>query len=191
MSPHELTDEEREIRGLARRFADKMIAPNAAGWDREHRFPRELLTQLGELGLMGACVPGQHGGAGADFLAYVLALERARARRRRRRCHDGGARLGGYAPIASARQRRAGRPARAAAGAGEEIGAFALTEPGSGSDAGAMRMRGDSHGRRTALSSGSLPAPTRRPSWRSRKTPMPSAFVMRAGARGFASRVRR
>jgi alkylation response protein AidB-like acyl-CoA dehydrogenase len=73
MSEHELTDEQREIRALARRFAQQEIAPHAAAWDREHRFPSEVFAQLGELGLMGACVPEQHGGAGAESLSYVLA----------------------------------------------------------------------------------------------------------------------
>ena len=75
MSLHELTDEQREIRDLARRFADERIAPHAPAWDRDHHFPRELFAALGELGLMGVCVPAEHGGAGADFLAYVLVLE--------------------------------------------------------------------------------------------------------------------
>ena len=64
MSLHELTDDQREIRDLTRRFADERIAPRAAEWDREHHFPRELFTELGELGLMGVCVPEEHGGAG-------------------------------------------------------------------------------------------------------------------------------
>ena len=86
MSVHELTPEQQEIRSLARRFADEKIAPHAAQWDREHTFPRELFAELGELGLMGVCVPEEHGGAGADFLSYVLVLEElARGRRRRRR----------------------------------------------------------------------------------------------------------
>ena len=75
MSLHELTDDQREIRDLTRKFADEKIAPKAAEWDREHHFPRELFAELGELGLMGVCVPEEHGGAGADFLAYVLVLE--------------------------------------------------------------------------------------------------------------------
>ena len=53
MSLHELTDEQREIRDLARRFADDEIAPHAAGWDREHSFPRDVFKHLGELGLRG------------------------------------------------------------------------------------------------------------------------------------------
>ncbi|MFL5878214.1 MAG: acyl-CoA dehydrogenase family protein, partial [Solirubrobacteraceae bacterium] len=75
MSILELTDEQREIRDLTRRFADEKIAPRAAEWDRSHTFPRELFAELGELGLMGVCVPAEQGGAGADFLAYVLVLE--------------------------------------------------------------------------------------------------------------------
>ena len=75
MSLHELTDEQREIRDLARRFADEEIAPHAGTWDREHRFPKPVFEHLGELGLMGVCVPEEHGGAGADFLSYVLVLE--------------------------------------------------------------------------------------------------------------------
>jgi alkylation response protein AidB-like acyl-CoA dehydrogenase len=66
MSLHELSDEQRAIRDLARRVAEERIAPQAAAWDREHRFPRELVAELGELGLMGVCVPEALGGAGAD-----------------------------------------------------------------------------------------------------------------------------
>src|SRR4029078_7289664 len=75
MSLHELTDDQRDIRDLKRKFADEQIAPHAAQWDREHHFPRELYAELGELGLMGVCVPEEHGGAGADFLAYALVLD--------------------------------------------------------------------------------------------------------------------
>src|SRR5215218_3253878 len=71
----DLSPEQREIRALARDFARAEIEPHAAEWDREHRFPRELLPKLAELGLMGVCVPEELGGAGADFLSYVLVLE--------------------------------------------------------------------------------------------------------------------
>ena len=141
MSLHELSPEQQEIRSLARRFADEQVAPHAADWDREHAFPREILSRLGELGLMGVCVPAEHGGAGADFLSYVLVLEElSRA--------DAG--LGvtvavhtsaGTLPIlahGSAEQAERFVPPLAA---GEEIAAFALTEPGAGSDASALRTR--------------------------------------------------
>src|SRR5262249_4096539 len=68
----ELTPEQREIQGLARGFARDRIDPNAAAWDREHGFPRELLAELAGLGLMGVCVPEGYGGAGADFVSYIL-----------------------------------------------------------------------------------------------------------------------
>ena len=61
--------EQREIQALARDFARQEIEPYAAGWDREHRFPREVFAKLAEIGLMGACVPEEYGGAGTDFLS--------------------------------------------------------------------------------------------------------------------------
>ena len=60
-----LSDEQEAVQTLAREFAEAEIAPHAAAWDREHTFPRELFGELGELGLMGVCVPEEHGGAGA------------------------------------------------------------------------------------------------------------------------------
>src|SRR4051794_27584979 len=75
---HELTDEQREIRELTRRFADEVVAPHAAQWDREHRFPKDVFTQLGEPGRMGVCVPGPAGGAAAAHRSSVLVLEELR-----------------------------------------------------------------------------------------------------------------
>ena len=141
MSEHELTDEQREIRALARRFADEEIAPRAAAWDREHHFPRDVFAALGELGLMGVCVPEEHGGAGADFLSYVLVLEElARA--------DAGVGVtvavhssAGTLPIlAHGSDEQVGRLVPPLA-QGHELAAFALTEPEAGSDAAALRTR--------------------------------------------------
>src|SRR3954447_14915048 len=70
-----LSADQREIQALARDFAQAEIEPNASAWDRDHYFPRELFTKLAELGLMGVCVPEEYGGAGADFLSYILVLE--------------------------------------------------------------------------------------------------------------------
>ena len=134
-----LTDEQREIQALAREFADGEIAPHAAGWDRDHRFPAEVFAKLGELGLMGVCVPEELGGAGADFVSYVLVLEElSRA--------DAGVGVtvavhtsAATLPIVTFgtdEQRARFVPALAR---GEALGAFALTEPGSGSDAGSLR----------------------------------------------------
>jgi butyryl-CoA dehydrogenase len=149
MSLHELTDDQREIRALARRFAGEVVAPDAAAWDREHRFPHEVFEQLGELGLMGACVPAEHGGAGADFFSYVLALEElARA--------DAGVAVtvavhtsAATLPLlAHGSEEQIGRLVPPLA-QGHELGAFALTEPEVGSDAGALRTRADEDGRIT------------------------------------------
>lgn len=186
MSLHELTDEQREIRELARRFADEEIAPHASAWDRAHTFPRELFGQLGELGLMGVCVPEEHGGAGAGFLAYVLVLEElSRA--------DAGVGVtvavhtsAGTLPLlahGSAEQIERMVPPLAQ---GHELAAFALTEPGSGSDAGAMRTTardGRLSGTKQWVTNGSHAH-----SYLvfARDGERPSAFVVRRGAAGFA-----
>jgi alkylation response protein AidB-like acyl-CoA dehydrogenase len=141
LSAHELTDEQQEIRALARRFADDRIVPEAPRWDREHTFPRELFSALGELGLMGICVPEPYGGAGADYLSYVLVMEElSRA--------DAGVgvtlavHLGaGMLPIlnwATDEQKARVLPPLAS---GHELCAFALTEAEAGSDASNLRTR--------------------------------------------------
>jgi len=71
----ELSPEQKEIQALTRDFVRAEVEPHAATWDREHHFPRELFAKLAELGLMGVCVPEEYGGAGADFVSYVLVLE--------------------------------------------------------------------------------------------------------------------
>src|SRR6185437_1342715 len=71
----EPSPEQKEVQALAREFARQEIEPHASDWDREHRFPREVFEKLAELGLMGACIPEEYGGAGTDFLSYILVLE--------------------------------------------------------------------------------------------------------------------
>src|SRR5215470_18251549 len=70
-----LSDEQRLLRDTARDIAQNLLAPHAAEWDREARFPKEALAELGKLGFMGVLVPEQYGGAGADHVGYALALE--------------------------------------------------------------------------------------------------------------------
>jgi len=189
-APWDLTDEQREIRGLARRFADEVIAPAAPAWDREHRFPTEVFAQLAELGLMGVNVPEAHGGAGAGFVAYTLVLEEL---------SRGDAGVGttlavhigaGTMPIlayGSPEQIERLVPPLAR---GEELAAFALTEAGSGSDAGAMRSRVTENGGRMTLSgtkqwitNGSHASTF---AVFAREADRISAFLLRAGAPGFA-----
>jgi butyryl-CoA dehydrogenase len=142
----ELTAEQRETQALARDFARDQIEPNASAWDRAHGFPRELLGQLGELGLLGVCVPETYGGAGADFISYVLVLEElSRA--------DAGVGVtvavhtsAVTLPIlafGTEEQKSRFVPPLAR---GEAIGAFALTEPEAGSDAGSLRTAAEADG---------------------------------------------
>jgi len=138
-----LTPEQSEIQALTRELAQAEIEPHAAEWDRQERFPRELFGKLAELGLMGVCIPEEYGGAGADFLAYVLVLEElSRA--------DAG--VGVTVAVHTSavalpillfgtdEQKARFVPPLAR---GEQLGAFALTEPEAGSDAGALRTRAD------------------------------------------------
>jgi alkylation response protein AidB-like acyl-CoA dehydrogenase len=142
----ELGAEQREIQALTRDFAREQIDPHAAEWDREHRFPKEVFARLAELGLMGVCVPEEYGGAGADFLSYILVLEElSRA--------DAG--VGVTVAVHTSactlpiltfgtdEQRSRFVPPLAR---GEVIGAFALTEPEAGSDAGSLRTRAEADG---------------------------------------------
>jgi alkylation response protein AidB-like acyl-CoA dehydrogenase len=188
MSNQELTDEQREIRALARRFADREIAPRAAAWDREHRFPAEVFAALGELGLMGVCVPAEHGGAGADFLSYVLVLEElSRA--------DAGVGVSvavhtsaGTLPIlAHGTEEQVARLVPPLA-QGHELAAFALTEAEAGSDAAALRTRADPDGRITGakqwITNGSH-AHTFVVFARDAADDRISAYVARRGAPGF------
>jgi alkylation response protein AidB-like acyl-CoA dehydrogenase len=177
----ELTAEQEEIRSLARRFADERIAPHAAEWDRGHVFPRELFAELGELGLMGVCIPEEHGGAGADFLAYVLVLEELS------RADAGvGVTVAVHTSACTLPLLDHGSPYVPALASGEEIGAFALTEAGSGSDASAMRTRaadGRLTGAKQWITNGSHASTFL---VFAREGDRISAFVVRAGAAGFA-----
>jgi alkylation response protein AidB-like acyl-CoA dehydrogenase len=181
VSLHELTSEQQEIRSLARRFGEERIAPHAAAWDREHTFPREVFAQLGELGLMGVCVPEEQGGAGADFLSYVLVLEELS------RADAGvGVTVAVHTSACTLPLLDHGSEYVPALAAGEEIGAFALTEAGSGSDASAMRTRyadGRVTGAKQWITNGSYAATFL---VFAREGERVSAFVVRAGADGFA-----
>jgi len=71
----QLTEEQTMIRDMARRFAREELAPHAADWDRGAAFPRDAVRQMGELGLLGMLTPEEYEGAGADHVAYTLAME--------------------------------------------------------------------------------------------------------------------
>jgi alkylation response protein AidB-like acyl-CoA dehydrogenase len=139
----ELRPEQREIQELTREFARVEIDPRAAEWDREHRFPTEVIAKLAGLGLLGVCVPEEFGGAGADFVSYALVLEElSRADAGvgvTVAVHTSAATLPLIA-FGTEAQRETYVPPLAR---GEVLGAFALTEPGAGSDAGALVTRAE------------------------------------------------
>jgi butyryl-CoA dehydrogenase len=134
-----LTPEQTLLRDTARDLANKEIAPRAAATDKEHRFPRELVARLGELGLMGVAVPEEWGGAGMDAVSYVLALEEVS-----RACASTGVIMSvnnslvcdPILKFGSEDQKREWLPALAG---GKKLGCFALSEPEAGSDAGALK----------------------------------------------------
>lgn len=136
-----LTQEQQMIRDMARDFAAERLAPGAAERDRNGEPPRALLAEMGRLGLMGMGVPEAWDGAGADFIAYVLALEEIAAA-------DGAVSTimsVNNSPVCAALLHY-GTPDQKARylkplARGEWIGAFCLTEPQAGSDASALQTR--------------------------------------------------
>ncbi len=134
-----------QIRDTVRRFARERLAPNAANWDRDKRFPREEVAALANMGLCGVTIPEDAGGAGMDYTALAIACEEIAA-------GDGATCtivmvtnlvaniLQGYGNAVQKRE-FLGPVAR-----GEQLGAFCLTEPQAGSDAAAITTRAEKSG---------------------------------------------
>ena len=137
----DLTPEQEDFRKVVRDFAEREIAPYAEEWDRTHSFPVDTVLAMGELGLFGLPFPEQYGGAGADFTTLCLAIEElARVDSSMAITLEAGVGLGAN-PIfrfGNEEQRQSWLPAMCA---GRALGAFGLTEPGGGSDAGATTTR--------------------------------------------------
>lgn len=136
-----LDEDQAAIRDMARDFARREIVPHAADWDREEIVPTATLARMGELGLMGICVPERWGGTGADFVAYAAAMEEIAY-------GDAGVSnvmAATNSPFASglnaygtdAQKETYLRPIAE----GKAVAAFLLTEPGTGSDAAALQTR--------------------------------------------------
>jgi short-chain 2-methylacyl-CoA dehydrogenase len=137
----DLTDEQRAIQSLVRDFAEGEVRPVAEELDREKRFPYEIVAKLGELGLMGMPYPERYGGGGADNLAYAIAIEElARVDSSVAITVAAHTSLGTWPLYAfgSEEQKDAWMPRLCS---GERLGAFGLTEPEAGSDAGNTRTR--------------------------------------------------
>jgi len=136
-----LTEEQTMIRDMARDFAQEQLAPHAAEWDRTHTFPADAIRQMGDLGLLGMLVPEEWDGAGADHVAYALAIEEVAA-------GDGSCStiMSVHNSVAcmpilkfgtDAQKERFLRPMAR----GELLGAFCLSEPQAGSDAASLRTK--------------------------------------------------
>ncbi len=147
----ELTPEQREIRRVAREFAEGEIAPLAAKHDETGLFPREIIQKLGKLGFMGVLVPPEYAGAGLDYVSYALIVEEfSRV--------DGSVSITMWAhnSLCASHISLFGTKAQkekylVPLARGEAIGAWGLTEPGSGSDAAAMKSTAVRDGRHFVL----------------------------------------
>ena len=136
----QLNEEQQQLRKSVREFAEREIAPHVMQWDESGEFPLEVVKELGRLGLMGIVFPQEYGGAGMGYIEYVTAIEELSR-------VDGsvGIILAAHTSLcsnhiflaASEEQKRKYLPKLAS---GEFIGAWGLTEPGAGSDAGGARM---------------------------------------------------
>ena len=139
----DLSEEHELVRRTVREFAVDRVAPVAEELDREHRFPYELVAELGELGLMGMPIPQEYGGVGGDMLAYTLAIEELTRVDSSVAITVAAHTSLGTMPIytfGSEDQRRQWLPDLAS---GRRLAAFGLTEPGAGSDASATRTRAE------------------------------------------------
>lgn len=143
----QLSEEHEMIRKMVRDFARNEVAPTAAERDENERFDREIFEQMAELGLTGIPWPEEYGGIGSDYLAYCIAVEELS-----RVCASTGVTLSAHTSLAGwpifkfgteEQKQKYLRPMAE----GKKIGAYGLTEPGSGSDSGAMkttaRLAGD------------------------------------------------
>jgi alkylation response protein AidB-like acyl-CoA dehydrogenase len=137
----DLTAEQKEIRALARDFAVSEVAPVSRHFDETQQFPHEILAKLGKTGLLGALVPEQYGGAQLDYVSYALAVEELN-----RVDASVGITMWAHNSLCTnhitlfgSKEQKAAYLPRLARG--ETLGAWGLTEPGSGSDAAAMKSR--------------------------------------------------
>ncbi len=135
----ELTVEQRMLRDMVREFAQAEIAPRAQEIDDQDEFPRDLVERMAQLGLLGLPFPEEYGGAGADYLSFVLAVEEiAAASGSMAVIFNGHVSLGAM-PIYLFGTEAQKQQWLVPLAQGQGLGAFALTEPHSGSDSAALR----------------------------------------------------
>ena len=193
---HDLTEEQRLLQRTARDFADAVLKPAAARLDREERFPHEHWKPLADLGFLGLLIPEEHGGAGLGNFALALVLEELN-----RACASTGVTAsvqnslvgGPIVRFGTEAQKRKYLPRLAT---GELVGAYAITEPGHGSDAGAIETtavrKGDRYllnGRKAWITSGATAGVVIvfATADRSLGSKGITAFLVEKGSRGFSA----
>ncbi|SDQ12598.1 butyryl-CoA dehydrogenase [Virgibacillus subterraneus] len=135
----QLTDEQEMLRKMVRDFAKKDVEPTAAERDEEERFDRDIFDKMAELGLTGIPWPEEYGGIGADYVSYVIAVEELS-----RVCASTGVTLSAHLSLASWPIFKYGNEEQKKTflyrlATGEALGAYALSEPGAGSDVVSMK----------------------------------------------------
>ncbi|TYO84138.1 acyl-CoA dehydrogenase [Pseudomonas sp. CK-NBRI-02] len=147
-----VTDEQQQIADAVRAFAQERLKPFAEQWDKEHRFPREAIAEMAELGLFGMLVPEQWGGSDTGYVAYAMALEEIAA-------GDGACSTimsvhnsVGCVPILRFGNEQQKAQFLTPLASGQMLGAFALTEPQAGSDASSLKTRARRDGDHYVLS---------------------------------------
>ncbi len=133
------TEEQLMLKDMVEKFAKEKIAPVASENEKNHKFPREIINELGELGIMGIAYPDEYGGAGMDFVSYFLAVEEIS-----RWCASTGVIISAHSSLVcdpifrfgTEEQKKKYLPGLLS---GQKIGSFSLTEAGAGSDAGATK----------------------------------------------------
>src|SRR2546430_3152924 len=142
----ELTPEQKQVRDVSRDFAEAELHDKIAPYDERHEFPHAIVAKLGPLGFLGALVPEEYGGAGLDYVSYALIVEEL---------NRGDASVGitmwahnslctNHVNLFASPEQKAKWLPRLASG--EVLGAWGLTEPGSGSDAAALITRAERRG---------------------------------------------
>ena len=192
--PFVLTEDQEALRKEIRQFAAREIAPHVMEWDEKSEFPAAVVKKLGKMGLLGVIFPPEYGGAGMGYVDYVLAIEELSA-------VDGsvGIIVAAHNSLGTNHIFLAGNEAQKRKyipklASGEWLGAWGLTEPGSGSDAGGARTtavrKGDTYvlnGSKTFITNGSYAdtAVVIAVTDKSKGTHGLSAFVVEKGTKGF------
>ena len=135
----DLTEEQKMVRDTAREFADREIRQEAGALDQEHRYPADFVAKLAEMGLMGVAIDPDYGGAGMDYVSYVVAMEEISAA-----CAGTGVIMSVNNslvcdPISKYGTEKQKKEILTPLAAGEQLGCFGLTEPAAGSDASKLR----------------------------------------------------